>query len=64
MPKMKTLSSMVKRFKITAHRKVLRHKVGKNHLLCKKTSNRKKNLSYVALVKKQDLKLIKTRLKK
>lgn len=63
MPKMKTSSSIVKRFKITAQKKILRHKAGKSHLLSKKTSNRKKNLSHIALVKKQDIKLIRMRLK-
>ena len=63
MPKMKTSSSIVKRFKITAKGKILRHKAGKSHLLSKKTSNRKKNLSHIASVKKQDIKLIRMRLK-
>ena len=64
MPKSKTSSSVTKRFKVTANGGLLRHYSGRNHLLQKKTSNRKNNLCRTTLVKQQDIKHIKTKLLK
>ncbi len=44
MPKMKSHSGAKKRFKLTATGKVKRSKAGKNHILTKKTSKRKRGL--------------------
>lgn len=48
--KLKTIKSLSKRLKITAHGKLLRRQSGRNHLLSKKSSKHKTNLSKVALV--------------
>lgn len=45
MAKMKTHSSLKGRFKITGTGKVLRYKQGRNHLLEKKSTRRKRSLS-------------------
>ena len=45
MPKIKTRKSALKRFKKTVTGKFMRRKAFKGHLLEKKTSTRKKNLS-------------------
>lgn len=47
MPKLKTSSSISKRFKITANGKLLRHKACRSHLLEKKSPKRKNNLSKI-----------------
>lgn len=44
MPKMKTHSASKKRFKLTATGKVKRTRVGKNHILTKKSTKRKRSL--------------------
>ncbi|HZW97689.1 MAG TPA: 50S ribosomal protein L35 [Bacillota bacterium] len=44
MPKMKTHSSSKKRFKVTGTGKFIRNKAGKQHILTKKTTKRKRNL--------------------
>lgn len=44
MPKMKSHSGAKKRFKLTASGKVKRTKAGKNHILTKKTTKRKRGL--------------------
>jgi large subunit ribosomal protein L35 len=44
MPKMKTHSSSKKRFKITGTGKFMRKKAGKQHILAKKSTKRKRNL--------------------
>lgn len=62
MSKYKTSSAMTKRFKFTANGGFLRHRAGRNHLLHKKSSNRKKRLSHTVLVKKQDAKAIRSNL--
>ena len=50
MPKMKTHRGAAKRFKITSTGKLMRRKAFKNHILEKKTSKRKRNLSNEAEV--------------
>lgn len=52
---MKTSKSIYKRFKITAGGKFLRRKAMRNHLLQKKTSNRKQTLRKIALVYQGDI---------
>lgn len=44
MPKMKSHSGAKKRFKLTASGKVKRSKAGKNHILTKKSTKRKRGL--------------------
>ena len=44
MPKMKSHSGAKKRFRTTASGKVKRAQQGKNHILTKKSSKRKRNL--------------------
>nr|YP_010337080.1 ribosomal protein L35 [Madagascaria erythrocladioides]QUE29109.1 ribosomal protein L35 [Madagascaria erythrocladioides]UNJ16665.1 ribosomal protein L35 [Madagascaria erythrocladioides] len=50
MPKLKTSRAILKRFKITSNKKVIRKHAGKSHLLAKKTSLKKMNLSKKAVV--------------
>jgi large subunit ribosomal protein L35 len=50
MPKMKSHSSSKKRFKLTATGKVKRTKMGKNHILTKKSTKRKRALRKGGLV--------------
>lgn len=44
MPKMKSHSGAKKRFRFNASGKLKRNKQGKNHILTKKTTKRKRNL--------------------
>ncbi len=44
MPKMKTNRAAAKRFKMTASGKAKRAKANKNHILTKKSKNRKRHL--------------------
>ena len=59
MPKMKTKSSAKKRFALTATGKIKRKHAYKSHILTKKTTKRKRNLSYSAVVNSSDEKRIK-----
>ncbi len=54
MPKMKTKSSAKKRFKITATGKIKRKHAYKSHILTKKETTQKRNLSHSTLVDKTD----------
>lgn len=54
MYKLKTVKSINKRFKITSRGKLLRHKSGRSHLLQKKTSKRKRELSKVIVISVKD----------
>nr|YP_009628659.1 ribosomal protein L35 [Acrochaetium secundatum]QBX88442.1 ribosomal protein L35 [Acrochaetium secundatum] len=63
MPKLKTSSSISKRFKVTAKSKLLRHKASHSHLLEKKSPKRKHNLSQVVTLKSCDFKRLKSKLK-
>nr|YP_009314954.1 Ribosomal protein L35 [Scinaia undulata]SCW23409.1 Ribosomal protein L35 [Scinaia undulata] len=58
MTKIKTSSSIAKRFKKTGSGKLLRHKACRSHLLEKKSQKRKKSLSKVILVNSRDAKRI------
>ena len=50
MPKLKTKSSAKKRFKLTASGKIKRKHAFKSHILTKKTTKQKRNLTYSGLV--------------
>ena len=59
MPKMKSKSGAKKRFTLTGTGKIKRKHAFKSHILTKKTTKRKRNLTYSALVNKADEKNIK-----
>jgi len=50
MPKLKTRKSAKKRFRKTSTGKFIRRRAGKGHILEKKTSKRKRNLSHKMIV--------------
>lgn len=54
MPKMKTTSSAKKRFKLTGSGKIKRKHAFKSHILTKKETKRKRNLTQATLVHKAD----------
>lgn len=54
MPKMKTVSSAKKRFKITGSGKIKRKHAFKSHILTKKATKRKRNLTKSTLVHPAD----------
>lgn len=62
MPKMKTKSSAKKRFKLTGTGKIKRKHAFKSHILTKKSTKRKRNLTYFGLVDERDAKSIKKQL--
>ena len=62
MPKMKTKSSAKKRFTITGSGKIKRKHAFKSHILTKKSTKRKRNLTAAGLVNKSDLSNIKLQL--
>jgi large subunit ribosomal protein L35 len=55
MPKMKTNSSAKKRFALTGSGKIKRKHAFKSHILTKKATKRKRNLTYFGEVHKADL---------
>ena len=59
MPKMKTVSGAKKRFTITGSGKIKRKHAYKSHILTKKATKRKRNLTYFGLVDKADEKNVK-----
>ncbi len=59
MPKMKTNSGAKKRFSLTGTGKIKRNHAYKSHILTKKSTKRKRNLTYSGLVDKADQKNIK-----
>jgi len=59
MPKMKTNPGAKKRFSLTGTGKIKRKHAFKSHILTKKATKRKRNLTYAGLVKKPDLKNVK-----
>jgi large subunit ribosomal protein L35 len=59
MPKIKTNSGAKKRFTITGSGKVKRKHAFKSHILTKKTTKQKRNLTYSAVVSNSDEKRIK-----
>ena len=54
MPKMKTNSGAKKRFTLTGTGKIKRKHAYKSHILTKKTTKQKRNLTHTALVCKTD----------
>ena len=54
MPKMKTKSSAKKRFKLTGSGNIKRKHAFKSHILTKKSTKRKRNLTHTGLVNKAD----------
>lgn len=59
MPKMKTKKALVGRFRVTATGKLKRARPGKRHILTKKTSKRKRQLTRPGLVNKGQLRTYK-----
>lgn len=62
MPKMKTKSSAKKRFKLTGSGKIKRKHAFKSHILTKKETKQKRNLTQTGLVHESDVKNIKQQL--
>lgn len=62
MPKMKTKSSAKKRFQITGSGKIKRKHAFKSHILTKKSTKQKRNLTKTGLVDKSDESNIKLQL--
>ena len=62
MPKMKSKSSAKKRFKLTGSGKIKRKHAFKSHILTKKATKRKRNLTKDGFVNKTDVKSIKLQL--
>ncbi|MEC8610344.1 MAG: 50S ribosomal protein L35 [Bacteroidota bacterium] len=62
MPKMKTKSSAKKRFKLTGTGKIKRKHAFKSHILTKKETKQKRNLTQSTLVHSSDEKNIKQQL--
>ena len=58
MPKMKTVSGAKRRFVLTGTGKIKRKHAFKSHILTKKATKRKRNLTYFTTVNKADLKNI------
>ncbi|MCD6661224.1 MAG: 50S ribosomal protein L35 [Lentimicrobium sp.] len=59
MPKMKSKSSAKKRFDVTGTGKLKRKHAYKSHILTKKSTKRKRNLTYSAIVDSADVKNVK-----
>lgn len=59
MPKMKTISGAKKRFKLTGTGKIKRKHAFKSHILTKKSTKRKRNLTYWGAVDKADVASVK-----
>lgn len=55
MPKVKTNSSAKKRFKVTGTGKIARKNAFKSHILTKKSTKRKRNLTQTSLVSEADM---------
>ncbi|WP_258104635.1 50S ribosomal protein L35 [Marinoscillum sp. MHG1-6] len=59
MPKLKTNSSAKKRFKLTGTGKIKRKHAFKSHILTKKETKQKRNLTHATLVHKSDINNVK-----
>ena len=59
MPKVKTKSGAKKRFKLTGTSKIKRKHAFKSHILTKKETKQKRNLTHITLVHKSDEKNVK-----
>ncbi|HAW51058.1 MAG TPA: 50S ribosomal protein L35 [Flavobacteriales bacterium] len=62
MPKMNTVSGAKKRFKLTSSGKIKRKHAFKSHILTKKGTKQKRNLTHTAIVHKADEKNVKLQL--
>nr|YP_010986171.1 ribosomal protein L35 [Polyopes affinis]WOL37089.1 ribosomal protein L35 [Polyopes affinis] len=62
MYKLKTSRSILKRFKVTSSKKLLRNKASRSHLLQKKKAKRKQKLRQVVNVSKKDILNFKSKL--
>ncbi len=62
MPKMKTKSGAKKRFALTATGKIKRKHAYKSHILTKKSTKRKRNLTKTGFIDKSDENLVKAML--
>jgi large subunit ribosomal protein L35 len=62
MPKVKTKSGAKKRFKLTGTGKIKRKHAFKSHILTKKETKQKRNLTQTGLVHKADVKNVKAML--
>ena len=60
MPKMKTNPGAKKRFTLTGTGKIRRKHAFKSHILTKKSTKRKRNLTYFGLVDKSDMNNVKS----
>ncbi len=63
MPKQKTKSGAKKRFKLTGKGKIKRKHAFKSHILTKKTTKQKRNLTHSTLVDKSDENSVKEQLR-
>ncbi|TAH27280.1 MAG: 50S ribosomal protein L35 [Cytophagales bacterium] len=63
MPKVKVKSAAKKRFKLTGTGKIKRKHAFKSHILTKKSTKRKRNLTHAGLVSKADSNNVKAMLK-
>jgi len=63
MPKVKTKSGAKKRFKLTGTGKIKRKHAFKSHILTKKETKRKRNLTHATLVSDADTKNVRAMLK-
>ena len=59
MPKMKTNSGAKKRFALTGTGKIKRKHAFKSHILTKKTTKQKRNLTHIGLVDRVDVSNVK-----
>ena len=59
MPKMKTNSGAKQRFALTGSGKIKRKHAFKSHILTKKSTKRKRNLTHIGLVDKVDVNNVK-----
>lgn len=59
MPKMKTKSGAKKRFTLTGTGKIKRKHAFKSHILTKKTTKQKRNLTHITLVSSADMNRVK-----
>ncbi len=59
MPKMKTNSGSKKRFTLTGTGKIKRKHAFKSHILTKKTTKQKRNLTHMGMVAKADVNNVK-----
>ncbi|MBO4773939.1 MAG: 50S ribosomal protein L35 [Bacteroidales bacterium] len=59
MPKLKTKTSAKKRFSFTGTGKIKRHHAYHSHILTKKSTKRKRNLGYEAIVDKANVQAVK-----